>query len=190
MNEEKYSELKLEIFESAHYGEITESEKDTLLETLDTVYEGVNMRIHKEYKKSLNELKKSVSEIKKLYKKEKYSECKKMAEECIKNLDDFKRAINSIEGGFVATVIGNIIPNLRVLGKFILLCFAPIIGPGIAAIYALIEDYSKTVKDISRGEFTVDSLNAYKNGCIEQINAYKAIFNKFIRICDEQMKNK
>ena len=87
-----YEELKLEIFESAHTGEITESEKYELLETLDNVFESTAYNRYAEnerikYNKKVDENAKKIEALKALYDKTTSESVKKSIKEKIEKME-------------------------------------------------------------------------------------------------------
>ena len=189
---EKFNEVKLNIYERFNNGEITESEKDVLIDVLEErtidslcneVYtEGVNLDSRAKFKEAKKQTKDAIKSAKASIKSGKYSDAvselnkvKQVNNDTIKYIESLDTTTGSNILGFIVTCV------ITEIKMFIVAIPTFGIGSIIIGVKDLLKQIS-AIEHISKSkDFTEKDFNMYKNKLIGILLKYNAKIDDMIK---------
>ena len=189
---EKFNEVKLNIYERFNNGEITESEKDVLIDvleerTIDNLYnevytEGVNLDSRAKFKEAKKQTKDAIKSAKASIKSGKYSDAvselnkvKQVNSDTIKYIESLDTTTGSNILGFIVTCV------ITEIKMFIIAIPTFGIGSIVIGVKDLLKQIS-AIEHISKSkDFTEKDFNMYKNKLIGILLKYNAKIDDMIK---------
>lgn len=156
----------------------------------DVVTEGANLDIRAKFKKMKKEYSASMIEIKKLMKNNKFAEAEEEANKLLVLVKKAKKEVERIDSGVGSVVFGYFFDWTLTFLRTFAACLIPFVGPYVAAILILIDEWKRPIKKIIEGDsLSEDDFNFYKNTAISRMESIEKSVNKLIENIKEAKKD-